>query len=350
MRRFRFRSRITLQVIGAVFAVCAVCLSFIRAELRSLRLRSDLERDALANLTEAGATIEHGNFGLRWLRIFCGRDDEASFRTITSVELVSKPLSRGNLRSISNLHNVRVLTLMDCSLRTDDLQFIGNLTKLERLNLSHNVHIDDAALQHVGHLSHLHTLELLDTGVQGPGLSSLGNLTNLNSLMLGYRPSWNDPAQYPSERPPPSATLPPGSLRRFPGLRTLVLSNLNVTPEDFRGLPRLDSLSLRDDPLTDEAIEEILREQQSLHTLNLGGTLITDVTVKRLLSLPQLTTLDLSSTRVTGKALESMRSFPKLEAITLHDTNVSSLQIRSLRKSSPRKLSVHWMPKDWLHR
>lgn len=83
------------------------------------------------------------------------------------------------------------------------------------------------------------------------------------------------------------------------------------------------------------AIIPVLEDLDKFTGLKLDGTSITDASMSRLKSVPQLETLDVSRTRVTVKGLLELRSLPKLKVIRTGAMQLTSDDRKALAAAMP---------------
>ena len=98
-------------------------------------------------------------------------------------------------------------------------------------------------------------------------------------------------------------------LKRLSNLRWLDLSNAGITDaalEHVAGLARLETLSLRFTPITDEGVRQ-LESSARLKWLDLTNTRVTDDSLPRLAMLVQLERLKLRGTRVSPAGVAWLR-------------------------------------------
>jgi hypothetical protein len=78
-----------------------------------------------------------------------------------------------------------------------------------------------------------------------------------------------------------------------------------------------------------------ISEKQTLLTIDLSGTNVTDDDVGVLSTIPNLECLVLDSTKVTDACLEHLKNCKKLRLLSLHGCNVSNDQLNLLQRSLP---------------
>ena len=172
------------------------------------------------------------------------------------------------------------------------LSLASEMHRLKELRLS-SFEIDPAHIELLNQQRHLRSLSLYGTGITNGVLANLALPDSVQEL----------------------------SFRR---------NRLTKAPS----LPNTDkvlSLSLAENPISDEGIAGIAEFFPSLRLLNLEGTLITDDGLVRLLTLDRLHTLNLNNTRVTGPGLMRLPVLPKLDIILIEREKVSQQILNNLR-------------------
>lgn len=231
-----------------------------RAHRRALGQKLLSDANAAARLQEAGAKLV--------------RDDAGRVTGVTLSRRTANPDFPGDLAALPNLEE---LNLYQSHATDDDLQTIGQLTRLRSLNLGVCPAITDAGIRH------------------------LSGLSELRFLNLGFC--------------------------------------RQVTDEGFRQLAdfeHLESLNLSLTGLTDEALPS-LAELSDLQTLDIDSTRVTDAGLKHLTKLNKLRSLRMVGVRVTDRGLEQLAELP-LRHIYLRDTLVTEDGIKRFREARPQCL------------
>ena len=118
-------------------------------------------------------------------------------------------------------------------------------------------------------------------------------------------------------------------------LRSLKLSRAAVTDVGMKKLarlPELSELSLVDcKGLTDAGLEPIGRLKR-LECLSLKGTNVTDTGLREVAKLRALKSLDLSGTNIDDAGLSGFTTLTSLERLTLNFTNIGDAGLKSLSR------------------
>ncbi len=155
--------------------------------------------------------------------------------------------------------------------------------------------LSDAALRTIGQLSRLEALELIgDNSVTDAGMQPLSALSNLRAFVMHT------------------------SRLNGPGLAAL------------RGLSHLQLLAVPDAPIDDRGLN-IIAGMSGLKALDLAHTAITDAGLRALRDkLPELAQIDLAGTKVTDQGLDVLLDRAKLQQIYAIDTGMSIALLKKL--------------------
>jgi hypothetical protein len=123
--------------------------------------------------------------------------DMHGFRNVGAAMATIEPLTKlhnlniyntrptaADLQRIGMLQELRLLDVIDCGIKDDQLGYFRGLKNLSELDLDQNP-ITDAGLAQLQGLTNLHVLTLLDTQVTDQGLAQLRGLKNLDRLAIG---------------------------------------------------------------------------------------------------------------------------------------------------------------------
>ncbi len=149
-----------------------------------------------------------------------------------------------------------------------------------------NERVKPADIKSISKLLHLETLDLgtLDTFNDGD-LAFLADLKELTELQLHRSPGYSKSDQ-------------------------ARVKLTDAVTEHIKGLTRLKSLSLADNPITDRGIA-------------------------RLAHLTELESLDLDNTRITDAALETFKAFKRLKSLRIVDTKVTKAGVAAFQRAMP---------------
>ena len=266
-----------------------------------------------------------------------GMKELAGLGKLTTLNLSRTRVTDRGAQELASLSHLTFLDLSGTKVTAVGLEHLAKLRDLTRLS----VPVTDGVLRVLAKAKKLHALEsakaiageralkdgdvvwldLSKTAVTDAGLMELAGLQNLSSLDLSGTAVAN-------------AEL--NALTKLPNLTTLDLRGSKVTTHGLRGLAGLPKLTalLPAHQVSDEMLR-VLREVNLLHalknasagkdkrptnaeeilTLDLAGTTVTDVGLKELAGLRNLTTLSLYGIQVTDKGLRVLDDLGLLHAL-----------------------------------
>ena len=134
-----------------------------------------------------GGAAHTESCGPEWLRRIVGDDRMAEFKIfdrIVIVKLEGTAITDAEIAHLSELTNLRKLSLRKSVATDAGLACLNKLTNLDFLNLEGTV-VTDAGLDHLRRLKDLRILVLTGTAVTDAGMANLGELTKLRQLWLG---------------------------------------------------------------------------------------------------------------------------------------------------------------------
>lgn len=290
--------------------------------LVSLKAMKNLRQLDLSNtrVTDAGMKTIAQFPALRALRL---RGTEvtgsglADLASLESLEALTIELKAEGIGGLAELVGLTTLNISGSDLGNDDMDVVGQLTKVRVLGLA-DLPIDDEGLAKLHELD-LQSLAIAGTQVRG---YSLSGFTNLESLDASWTPIDDQ------------------------GLDSLVTEKLtllnlydsaitdNAIPAIIRQ-SQLVELGLGRTAITNAGIEKIV-EMPELQALNFDGCLgIDNSTVKLLSKMPGLTSLVLSNTAVTNSAIEDLRKFKSLRYLDLSGIQIGRVEFLELMESLP---------------
>src|ERR1019366_2204443 len=95
--------------------------------------------------------------------------------------------------------------------------------------------------------------------------------------------------------------------------------------------PCLEDLRISAAQITDDALIDLLRKQQSLRSLTLNRMAVTDKSMAEVGKLKELWYLGLSRTKITDKGLAQLVGLSKLESIYLPNTEISDAGMKEIK-------------------
>jgi serine/threonine protein kinase len=192
--------------------------------------------------------------------------------------------------------------------------------RIQNIMLSRRGLVDADAIRFLG-MSNLQTLELSHNQFTSRAIEHLSQVQTLRWLYLAGNYNIDDgAAKY---------------LARLESLGSLDLSNTRITDAtvaEIKTLPKLRELRMGYTGITGECLEDI-SDFSGLVRLDVTGTSIGDQNLSELCKLPKLKYLLLNSTRVTDDAVGILSELSNLVELELQHTKLSAAAIGELRAS-----------------
>jgi Leucine-rich repeat (LRR) protein len=248
---------------------------------------------------------------------------------LKELQLYDTIISDKGLTHLSNLHSLEVLILgalrLDSSPITDEgLAHLKGLRSLKNLYL-YKTGITDAGLAHLSGLARLEMLCLNETQITGEGLAFLKSITTLTDLGLNQT---NLDGKYLVNCKTWSNTL-----------ESLSLDETKVSDADMvhlSGLKALKYLGLSDTLITDDGLAH-LQGLVSLKTISLQRTKITDAGLVHLKNLNSLESIYLENTQITDDGLMILKDLPNLNRISVQKTYVTNEGLEKFKQNCVSK-------------
>jgi hypothetical protein len=231
-------------------------------------------------IAEYVAELEKG-----WVRL------EWEEKRLRSVRLDGRTVDESVLAALEFLTPLE-LNLSRTEIGDDSLKQLALQTQLEVLNLE-STKVTDAGLQHLRALPNLRVLYLNRTAVTDEGLDHLRDHTKLTRLHIG------------------------GTKISGAGLKALTGCALEV-------------LSFEYSPVDDQVLKHVLPFKNSLRTLALSDTKVTEACVNDIASLTQLEVLTLDNCAMSDASVRQISSLKKLTLLRIADANISAAGFREL--------------------
>ncbi|HMP51758.1 MAG TPA: protein kinase [Candidatus Melainabacteria bacterium] len=131
------------------------------------------------------------------------------------------------------------------------------------------------------------------------------------------------------------------SLATLPKLEILRLSECNLDDDCMRELSKLKNLESLDidynKAVTDKGVESLLRNKSKIVSLSLKNVPITDEAVRSISKLPELKELHLNNTAISDKAMKYL-AVSKIQSLDIYGTKVSDIGLKYLSNSKSIKL------------
>ncbi|KAL6546367.1 hypothetical protein OROMI_022088 [Orobanche minor] len=229
----------------------------------------------------------------------------SSFPLLEHISLSSNPGLTGEIPStISNLRNLKILSLSQNNLTGQIPKQIGEVINLQQLDLSRN-NLTGPIPGEIGKLKNIAILDLGCNHLQGNVPGSIGGLEFLQKIDLGFNGLQGDvPRQL-------------GKLKR---LVLLDLGHNSLTgqiPDDFAGLQQLQYLIMDGNPLNASFPSFIGWSLFKISVLSFSGCGLTGPILTKFSNLTELTGLSLDNNRLDGTVPGELGMLPRLDMLNL---------------------------------
>lgn len=249
---------------------------------------------------------------------------ESGLDEIQELDLKGSRLGPASLKALAKFTSLKKLDLQAASFGGGSLQAISELPNLEWLDLSRTA-ANNLEMQHVAKASSLKTLYLAQTVISDDGLGLFKNLSALQELDIsgtetvgvGLSSLGTDGAKAP--------------------LKILKASHSRIGTQGFRFVNQfpLEELHVSKAMVTDLSLEG-LRGCTKLRVLNLSHNGITDNSAKWLVTSKVLQELDLSrNSGISDGTLRKLQTLPELSKLVLTKTASSAKAVHAFKQRLP---------------
>ena len=336
MRRFRFRYN--LRALIAVF----LCIGPIMGWLAHLHRQIQRERAALAEIRDVQAKmtapsdawiddpLDVESVQLPWWLAWGGQRDVeqavgVGFKFGWNDEQLDPEteISDREMRLIAHMPRIKRLEIPHSKVGDAGLAHLASLRYLETLDLS-ATKITDRGLRHLAHLRSLKELKLNNMDISGAGIQHLARCPQLQALEVFGPDISTEYAGYLGRITSlQSLRLAGGGFERFrlSGLRRfgdLCLYGRDCTEFEFTHLPALQSLDLSCDRID----RLVLRDLPRLTSLNIYAESISQEAMEYIGNVASLRQLHLSRSPVDNDGLKAIDRLRGLESLHLENTTV----------------------------
>jgi Leucine-rich repeat (LRR) protein len=254
-----------------------------------------------------------------------GDEHVIEFGSLTNLRVLELcgPVTNAMLHSIGTLPRLEELDL-DGLFNDDGIMALQNLRSLKRLRLSSD-DISDNATNALKRLTELRCLNVAGSSITDTGLANLASLPHLEELTLDFTRITN-------------AGLP--VLAELPHLKKLELYGTDVDNSGIEAvignLNSLESLRLGRTKVTDQGVAD-LRKLKTLRELDLTDTKVTDRCIDDLLDMKSLSGIGLNATPVTPKAVARLKELPNLQRLGIKMCpSITHADLRQLQDLMPQ--------------
>jgi len=251
-----------------------------------------------------------------WTGITCNSERTS----VTKVSLIGRKLAGPIPSAMGDLENLVELDL-SFNLMTGEIpQELGNLLRLEVLNLQNtsatvNDGFSGGIPSSLGQLTNLKTLRLTQLDLSGSIPQEIWGLTNLELLKISNRR--DNPGLITGEIP--------AQIGQLVNLKVLSIGRTGITgaiPVEIGLLQHLDYLSLWENKLSGNLPQELWQLSQ-LTSLNLWGNQLDGSIAEEIGELGKLTSIDLAENQLSGNLPNSLDNLLELRSIQLNDNELS---------------------------
>jgi serine/threonine protein kinase len=220
-------------------------------------------------------------------------------------------------------NDIQRLDLSGTALKSEAINNINRLTKLDSLSLNSTT-IADEALEQL-RLSELTGLDLTGTAASDRSMISIvKNCPKLHWMQLrGNSRVTNEGVAI---------------LTKLPAIKALLLQNVaQVTDACLKTVGKsgtIDMMVLRADNITDEGLAN-LSSAINLASIDLSSTHITNIGVKNLSKLSRLRVVNLSDTKIDDNCIPTLASMTGVRSLNVSSTAISADGLRRLRAALP---------------
>ncbi|QDT10834.1 leucine-rich repeat domain-containing protein [Planctomycetes bacterium K23_9] len=286
-----------------------------------------IKQDALGNVVEVTSRMvkDRSQMTDAWL----ARVNWKGLPYVTVVNLNFTPVTDGGLSHLSDLKNLKELSLKMTQVTDSGIANLQSFPALESLSFGSHV-ANGLTGKSVRHASKTKRLVRLDVGMialSNDDLAELANLTNLQELSLSACQLSNEGLSF----------LPKLKQLQFLDIARNGGKMANKSLDYISSLVLLERLRLSDIlNINDGAMIQI----KEFKDLDLNGTTITDAGFAHVKAMPQLKKLQVGGTRITDAGIVSIQSLSELQMLNISGTRTTKAGHDSLRSLQKLKTIV----------
>ncbi len=244
---------------------------------------------------------------------------------LASLEANNTQLNNSNLSALASMTGLESLNLSQTQVGGNGAAQLSALTNLKELSLSGTT-TNDEAINGLKNLP-LKVLRLNNAPVTNVGMAVIGDIETLEELTIAFTSITGAgfaKAKFPNLRILNAGEMNFGidgliNLKRFKNLEEvglyraqLVMDNgkqFDAKADSFKGLPKLRSLVLSENGLTDLGVLRFIAGAKELEELKLSGPGITNQSLKDLLKCPKLRLVDITRTQISEAGVVEFKAF-----------------------------------------
>lgn len=240
---------------------------------------------------------------------------------ISAVKLSGAQCTDDTLLRLAGLSNVETLSISGAEATDVGLQVLGQLPRLEILEIKH-CGLSEATLLQIGKMHSLRWLGLENVPVTNRGLAALTALRQLEVLRLAQTATDDACCTH---------------LSQLTSLQWLDLSHTRVSSEGMSALTPLVNLRwlrMNGTRIDDEGLHS-LAQFRHLETIELSASRISAAGLRQLAAFDHLRRLNLESVPIGDDGIESLAALRNLTYLNLRNTRVSPAGAQKLEKLLP---------------
>lgn len=243
-----------------------------------------------------------------------------------------------NLRHLTKLTKIKTLSLSEGSVSDHGLIRLPELPHIESLTITTNgsdyPEIKSDGLKRLTQFKNLRHLTLVALKVDDEFLEAIGNLQKLETLELQYLPITGIGFQHLRNENLHHISLEGSKIE-------------NETLGYLSQLPKLKNLELHDTPVNNEGLRALSSSKQ-LRSLRLRSTSVDSNGIQHLVALPNLRRLDVSFTRMDNDAIQQLSDCKSLEELNVSNCEISDVGFNNLSKlSSIKAIAIYNTQVSW---
>ena len=251
--------------------------------------------------------------GLEWI---------GNLTQLESVNLWHSKITGKTVARMTPLSQLRELVLNSIPVGDDAFKGFSNTSKLERLLLS-GAHLTDASTPLLSQFSNLSELELDGNSITAIGIEGLESLKHLH--YLGLSGTSFQAAEIKA-------------VAKIRALRNVSVSSLRIREKVLDPLESLDELRILGLPGASFEADSAasLRPLRTLRQLDLWRSNVRDADLAHVATLPVLEVLKLARTGISDKGLIHLEKIKTLRHVVLNETKVTKPGVEKLHEALPQ--------------
>ena len=335
---FRWRFQFSIRSLLLLTVAVAIPFSWLAVEVK----RAREQREAVEAIGTLGGRTGFGREECDlsgkvklpvplWLRNVLGDDFFLSIQSVSFRGTQVRDEDIACLRQdFNSLPKLRCLELRNTNITDNGLQYLYNAKSLDFLAVCHSGITNDG-LKHLNLFPLLRSLEINDLPITDEGLDLVCNFPNIQELGMGETRITGQGLRH---------------LARLPRLKYLNVQNNQLSDEDIRCLrdvKSLERLYISFNAITDGGMEYLTL--LNLKELDIAGTKVTDIGLKKLEGMNDLQRLSLQGLQITDVGLAHLVKMTHLSELlldgSLDNPWITNAGVAKLQKALPNCTIQH---------